>query len=75
MISFVVIVYNEDRHIRSCLESIAIQTGLEGYEIIVVDDGSTDGTAAAVRDVRDGNGASRLIEQTNLGVALPEPPA
>ncbi len=67
MISFVVIAFNEERHIRSCLESITIQTGLEDYEIVVVDDGSTDGTAAVVRGVRDGNSAVRLIEQANLG--------
>ena len=41
MISVIIPVYNASEHIVSCLESVFSQT-LKPFEIIVVDDGSTD---------------------------------
>ena len=51
MITFIVTTYNlEDWLLRRCLESITTQ-GLDHdtYEIIVVDDGSGDGTEEMVK--------------------------
>lgn len=52
-LSIVVPVFNEERRLPSLLEkletdadSVVSQAGLELYQVIVVDDGSTDGTAA-----------------------------
>ena len=42
MLSFVVIAYNEEHHIRRCLEAIEAQEGLSEHGIVVVDDGSTN---------------------------------
>ncbi len=67
VISFVVIAYNEERHIRRCLESIEAQIGLVDHEIIIVDDGSTDATADVVRDMQMEIAALRLVEQENAG--------
>jgi len=67
MISFVVIAYNEENHIRRCLEAIAAQDGLGAHEIIVVDDGSTDATAEIVREMRATNDSLRLVDQPNRG--------
>ena len=44
LISFVVIAYNEAPNIGPTLASISGLTGLGRYEIIVVNDGSRDGT-------------------------------
>ena len=46
MISFVVPAHNEELTIGRCLRSIAaaMETVAEPYEVIVVDDGSTDTT-------------------------------
>jgi len=48
MVSFVVIAYNEAPNIARALESIVAQDGMGRHEIIVVDDGSVDGTADEV---------------------------
>ena len=49
MISFVVPAYNEELELPSTIESIRNAATRRDYEIIVVDDASTDQTAAAVR--------------------------
>lgn len=43
-VSIVIPAYNEERHLRACLEAIADQT-VQPYEVIVVDNNSTDQTA------------------------------
>jgi glycosyltransferase involved in cell wall biosynthesis len=61
-VSFVVIAYNEAANIARAL---AVITGLEGlgkHEVIVVDDGSTDGTARIVADIATHNSCVQLIE-------------
>lgn len=68
LISIIVPVYNVENDLTKCLESILDQTYME-LEIILIDDGSTDGSGAvcdryALRDHR-----VRVIHQRNLGVA------
>ncbi|HUT60391.1 MAG TPA: glycosyltransferase [Phycisphaerae bacterium] len=56
LVSVVVPVFNRERFIARCLRSVADQDGVDRsrIEIVVVDDGSTDGTASVVAglDVR-----------------------
>ncbi|MBD5210468.1 MAG: glycosyltransferase [Bacteroidales bacterium] len=49
MISVIIPAYNTERFLTSCLDSVLAQHGVE-MEIIVVDDGSTDGTPAIADD-------------------------
>lgn len=44
--SFIIPSYNEENHIGKCIESIMTLTSTEKYEIILVDNGSTDKTVA-----------------------------
>jgi len=60
-VSFVVIGYNEAAHIEDCLASIFAQTGLATYEVIVVDDASTDSTSSVVEALQLGHRGLRLI--------------
>ena len=42
--------YNVERYLRSCLDSVLSQSTGYSFRVIVVDDGSTDGTAEILRD-------------------------
>jgi glycosyltransferase involved in cell wall biosynthesis len=60
-VSVIVPVFNGEDFVAECLESIAAQT-FPATEVIVVDDGSTDGSAA-VADAFDGVRVLRLAHQ------------
>lgn len=68
--SVVIPVYNGQGHIHRSVESVLAQS-CEDYEIVVVNDGSTDDTSAVVRELagRDEKGRVRLVERENGGVA------
>ena len=56
MISVVVSVYNMEKHLRQCLDSLLCQT-YPDFELLLIDDGSTDGSGRicdeyTVRDAR-----------------------
>jgi glycosyltransferase involved in cell wall biosynthesis len=65
-VSVVVPAFNVEPYIRDCLGSVRVQTMRE-WECIVVDDGSTDGTAERV--AKCGDPRIRLIRQANKGVS------
>ena len=48
-ISLVIPAYNEERHLAACLNTVAAQT-VRPYEVIVVDNNSTDNTAKIARN-------------------------
>jgi len=48
VVSVIVPARNEEACLASCLESVVTQTGID-FEIIVVDDASTDRTAEVAR--------------------------
>jgi hypothetical protein len=52
-VTVVVPARNEEEAIGGCLAALLDQRGVSNLRIVVVDDGSTDGTAAAVRGVAD----------------------
>jgi len=62
LISVIIPVYNTERYIRECLESVLNQT-YKNLEIIVVDDGSTDRTATIVAEYPQ----IKYLYQTNSG--------
>lgn len=66
-VSIIIPAYNEEKTLRACLESLLGSTYF-GFEVIVVDDGSTDGTRRSVEDLVDGDKV-RYIWQTNGGKA------
>jgi glycosyltransferase involved in cell wall biosynthesis len=65
-VSVIVPLYNKARYIARCLDSILTQT-FSRFEVIVVDDGSTDGGPTIVRDYESRDPRVRLIRQHNAG--------
>jgi glycosyltransferase involved in cell wall biosynthesis len=64
LVSFVIPAYNSERTIEKCVESVLSQ-GVR-KEVIVIDDGSTDGTGKVLRKF---GGKITLMKQKNAGPA------
>lgn len=60
LVSIIIPVFNDQGDVSAALDSCSMQT-LSEIEIIVVDDASTDGTAAIVQEYADGDPRVRLI--------------
>ena len=71
MVSVVMPIYNAARFLPETLSSVGQQT-LQQIEIILVDDGSTDGSLQIMRQFQadDVLGRVRIIEQTNSGAGV-----
>jgi glycosyltransferase involved in cell wall biosynthesis len=65
LVSAVLPVYNGERFLRAAIESVLNQS-YPAIEVVVVDDGSTDGSAAILGDY---SGRIVSIRQSNVGVA------
>jgi glycosyltransferase involved in cell wall biosynthesis len=68
LVSVVIPAYNAEAYIHAALESALSQT-YRRLEVIVVDDGSQDQTAAIVRAVKAQDERVQLVQQPNCGVA------
>ena len=68
LVSVVIAAFNAEKYIKPTCLSVLRQT-YTAIEIIVVDDGSTDGTAAIVEALAQSDPRIRLIRQPNLGTA------
>jgi glycosyltransferase EpsH len=66
LVTIIIPVYNAERHVARCLDSIAAQT-FSSIEVIVVDDGSTDGTPSVVESYAQKHPWFRCIRQANSG--------
>jgi glycosyltransferase involved in cell wall biosynthesis len=67
-VSVVMPAYNAERFLAQALASVLIQTH-RAFELIVVDDGSTDGTLRIARDCARHDNRVHVITQANGGVA------
>ena len=66
MISVIIPLYNKEKQIVHTLQSVLNQT-FQDFEIVIVDDGSTDGSVAEVEKFSESR--IRLIHQKNAGVS------
>lgn len=66
MISVIVPVYNVERYLEECLNSIQNQT-YNNIEVILVNDGSTDNSAVICEKYCEQNNRFKLINQENQG--------
>ena len=67
LITFIVAFYNCELYIKKCLDSILNQT-IKNIEIIVVNDGSTDGVESILKEYENFKNV-KIITQENKGVS------
>jgi glycosyltransferase involved in cell wall biosynthesis len=67
-VSIIMPVRNGERYIASALRSLLCESGI-GLDIIVVDDGSTDGTAGIVRGIAAAHPCVRIVSGPQSGVS------
>lgn len=65
-VSVIVPCYNQAPYVEAALDSVRQQT-VGDWECIVVDDGSTDGSADIVRRIAEGDPRFRYVRQDNAG--------
>lgn len=64
--SVVIPLYNKERSIKSTIDSVFAQT-FQDFELIIVNDGSTDNSLQVVREITDSR--IRIIDKPNGGVS------
>ncbi len=69
IVSVIIPVYNRETYIDECIESVRKQT-YEKWEIILVDDGSTDGTYKKAVSWSEYDARIRVFKQENQGPGL-----
>ena len=68
-ISIIIPVYNVEKYLRQCLDSLIGQT-LKNIEIICVNDGSKDNSLEILREYKNKDSRIVIIDQINQGVSV-----
>ncbi|MDR0199264.1 MAG: glycosyltransferase [Streptococcaceae bacterium] len=68
LISVIIPIYNVEAYLKECLESVLAQT-YAYLEIILIDDGSTDGSKTIAEAYQAKDSRVHLIQQENLGLS------
>lgn len=67
--SFIVPVYNTSKYLKKCLDSLVKQT-FKDFEIIIVNDGSTDNSSNIISKYQDTYKNIKVISQKNQGLSM-----
>src|SRR5690606_11509863 len=67
LISVIMAAYNAAEHVEEAAKSILAQT-VSDFEFIIIDDGSTDDTAAILEQLQKEVSRIRLFRQANAGL-------
>jgi glycosyltransferase involved in cell wall biosynthesis len=68
LVSIIIPVYNVEKYLRECLDSVVGQT-YKNLEIIVVDDGSTDGSGKILREYAARDRRFKIVREKNSGLS------
>lgn len=67
-VSIIIPIYNAEKYLKECVESV-INQDYHNLEIIMIDDGSTDGSKNACKHYAEIDSRIQLIEKANSGVS------
>ena len=70
IVSFIVSVFNKEKYISLVLEAIFNQKGIKNFEVIVVDDGSTDNSLKKIKKFKKKFNNLHIISQLNNGPSV-----
>lgn len=68
-LSIIIPVYDVEKYIRPCLESVLAQHLGEDAEVILVNDGTRDNSFARIADIIETHGNIVVVEQENQGLS------
>ena len=68
LISIIVPIYNVEKYLRQCLDSIMNQT-YQNFECLLINDGSPDNSANICREYVDKDSRFKYFEKENGGVS------
>lgn len=68
LVSFIIPAYNAEKYISQCIDEI-LCINRDDYEILIINDGSTDKTKQVVKSLIKKSNKIKLINQLNLGVS------
>ena len=68
-VSVIVPVYNAERYLRECIDSLLNQT-MQGIEIVLVNDGSTDRSLEIIKEYSEKYDNIVYVDQENKGVCI-----
>lgn len=69
MISIIIPIYNAEKWLKECLESIALQS-YKDFEVLMVDDGSKDSSSTICRQFDESDNRFKYFYQQNAGVSV-----
>lgn len=68
-LSIIIPVFNVNKYIRRCVDSLTTQNGFDDIEVVLVDDGSTDGSGAICDEYADEYINIKVIHKSNGGLS------
>lgn len=69
LLSIIIPVYNAEKTLRECVDSVLIQAP-NNSEIILINDGSTDASKAICNQYAEENAKIKVIHQDNKGISV-----
>lgn len=68
-ITVIIPVYNVERYLSECIESV-LEQDYDNKEILIINDGSTDGSKEIIEKYKKNNTCVRVVETENRGLSM-----